>query len=52
MKQLLAPLPNCGASIFFTVVFLVFFVALCVFVYRKDRQSVYRHLSNLPLEKD
>lgn len=50
IKNLLAPLPSSSASIFFTLMFLMFFIALCWFVYKKTRKPIYEHLSQLPLE--
>lgn len=51
LKQLLAPLPNAGASVIITLIFVGFFCALCWYVYRKDRKRVYSHLEQLPLEE-
>lgn len=51
-KMLLGPLPNVGASSLVTVFFLTFFVVLCWFVYRRERNAIYEHLEALPLSED
>lgn len=51
-KHLLGPLPNMEASAFVTAIFLIFFAALCWFVYRKERRAIYETLGRLPLEED
>jgi cbb3-type cytochrome oxidase subunit 3 len=45
-------LPSTAGSIAATVFFLLFFAAVCWFVYRRDRQRVYKHLEQLPLEEE
>lgn len=52
LRNLLGPLPDVGASVLITVAFMLFFVGLCWYVYRKERRSVYQHLEQLPLEED
>lgn len=52
LRQLLAPLPNVGASAAVTLIFLLFFVGLCWFVYQRSRKSIYEQIQQLPLEED
>lgn len=51
LKQLLGPLPSSGLSSAMIVLFLAFFIGLCFYVWRRDRQAIYEHLENLPLEE-
>lgn len=50
LKSLLGPLPDAGASVFFTTLFFLFFIVLCWYVWQKERKSIYEHLEKLPLE--
>jgi cbb3-type cytochrome oxidase subunit 3 len=52
MRQLLGPLPNVGASVFFTVLFTALFVGLCWYVYRGNRRSLYSQLEKMPLTEE
>ena len=52
LKFLLGPLPNVNASAVVTAVFLVFFIVLCWFVYRRERRAIYERLEKLPLAED
>ena len=52
LKYILGPLPNVEAAAFVTAIFVLFFVGLCWFVYRRDRRTIYEHLENLPLKED
>jgi len=52
MRQLVGPLPNVDASVFFTVLFTVFFVGLCWYVYRGSRRALYHELEKLPLTEE
>lgn len=49
-KHLLGPLPNALSAGSVTLIFLAFFVALCWFVYRRERKATYSHIERLPLE--
>lgn len=50
LKNLLGTLPDAGASAVFTALFCLFFLVVCVYVYRKSRRPIYEYLSKLPLE--
>jgi|688.fasta_scaffold2444722_2 cbb3-type cytochrome oxidase subunit 3 len=52
LKFLLGPIPNALSAGFVTVAFVLFFVGLCWFVYRKDRRALYKTLERLPLEEN
>jgi cbb3-type cytochrome oxidase subunit 3 len=52
MRQLLGPLPNIGASVFFTVLFTALFIGLCWYVYRGSRRELYRRLEKMPLTEE
>ena len=52
LKHLLGPLPNVASSAAVTLIFLMFFIGLCWFVYRRDRRAIYSNLERLPLEED
>ena len=52
LKHLLGPLPNVSSSALVTLIFLIFFAALCWYVYRKERKAVYKYLESLPLTEE
>lgn len=52
LKHLLGPLPNVDAAGFVTAIFVIFFVVLCFYVYRRERKPIYEHLGQLPLKED
>ena len=52
LKHLLGPLPNVDAAGVITMIFALFFVVLCWYVFRRDRKPIYEHLGALPLEED
>ncbi len=50
-KHLLGPIPNALSAGSVTVLFVLFFVGLCWFVYRRERRAIYSHIERLPLEE-
>lgn len=50
LRHLLGPLPDPGVSALVTALFLLFFLGLCWFVYRRERRALYSRLEKMPLD--
>lgn len=52
LRHLLGPVSEALAPSLVTLCFVLFFVGLCWFVYRRERNAIYAHLERMPLEEN
>ncbi len=52
MRDLLNPFVDGQLGLLVTLCFVVFFVVMTVYVYRRERKALYQELSKFPLKED